>query len=445
MTPRDYLRVYRYDERLVTGDYYPNESLAIEAGDIVGVVLFNLGGPRNVDEIEPFLYNLFMDPAIIDIPLRGALRDTLCRFVARRRSRSVREEYALIGGASPINQHTGRQTELLKNRLNREIGRAISASFRVYPAMRYAQPSSEQAASEMGADGVTKVVLLPLFPHYSKTTTGASLSYWHALEVVGTVPVLPTVSIFEYAAHPSYVRAISSRIDETLKRFPEAERGEIQLLFSAHGTPLKEMVVRKDPYCCLVHETVNQVMRLRDFDLPFEVAFQSKVGPAEWLTPSTPDALRRMAGRGVRNVLVVPASFVSDHVETAFELDIEVRALAEEAGIKRFEVMAGLNDHELFIEALFDITRRHLELPAEDERRARSSAGSGHIPCIGADPGRTPGIGTDFEHTPGPGADFEQISGPGADLPGRSTRWHQCRSNAVARCGKARGPGTAID
>ena len=394
MTPRDYLRAYRYDERLVTGAYYSTEPLLIETGDTVGVVLFNLGGPRNLDEIEPFLYNLFMDPAIIDIPLKGALRDILCRFVARNRSKSVRERYALIGGASPINPHTERQAELLEKRLNQELGESLSVRFKVYRAMRYAQPSSEQAAIDMRADGVTKVVLLPLYPHYSKSTTGASLGYWRALEEAETVPALPTVSVYEYAAHPVYVRAINARIEETLERFPKENRENVQLLFSAHGTPVKEMTVRKDPYCCLVHATVDEVMRLRGFDLPYEVAFQSKVGRAEWLTPSTPDALQKMAECGVKNVLVIPVAFVSDHVETAFELDIEVRAEAEEAGIERFEVMTGLNDHPLFIETLFDVTRRHLALPEY--------------------------------------VDLERSSGPPAALAERRTKCHQCRNNAVA-------------
>lgn len=399
MTPREFLRIYRYDDRLITGAFYSNESVPVVDGDTVGVVLFNLGGPRSVDEIEPFLYNLFMDPAIIDIPLKGVLRDVLCRFVARKRSKTVREEYGLIGGSSPINEHTERQAELLKRRLNREIGSRLGIRFCVYTAMRYANPSSETVAAEMRADDVTKVVLLPLFPHYSKTTTGASLGYWHALEKVGSVPSLPTVSVFEYAAHPAYVAAISARIDETLQRFTPEERETVHLLFSAHGTPLKEMVKRGDPYCCLVHRTVDQVMRLRQNDLPYEVSFQSKVGPSEWLTPATPDVLKGLAERGIKNVLVIPAAFVSDHVETAFELNIEVREEAEAAGIEHFEVMTGLNDHPLFIEALFDVTRRHLKPPEHVDSSV-------------------------FERPP-----KGQYS-----LPERNTNCHQCRNNATAYC-----------
>ena len=364
MNPKQFVKGYAYDERLVTGEFYSSKPMPIESGDRVGVVLFNLGGPRNPDEVEPFLYNLFMDPVIIDIPVPGVLRHPLCSFVARRRSKTVREEYGLIGGYSPINPLTQQQATLLERRLNDPTDESLPARFKVYTAMRYGAPSSEDVAAQMDQDGITKVVLLPLYPQYSKTTTGASLCYWHALEKAGELKVRPTVSVFEYAAHPSYVQAISSRIDEGLTNFG-AGAEDVHLLFSAHGTPVKEMKQRRDPYCCLVHTTVDRVMNHRSFSHAFAVSFQSKVGPAEWLTPSTPDAIGKLASEGVRSLLVVPVAFVTDHVETVFELDIEVRHQAEAAGIERFEVMPGLNDHPLFIEALADVTMRHLRRPDE--------------------------------------------------------------------------------
>lgn len=363
MTPREFLKRYSFDERLVNGRFFPSTPLELQDDDRVAVVLFNLGGPRNQDEVESFLYNLFMDPAIIDIPLPTFLRHPICTWVARKRSQTVREEYGLIGGCSPLNAYTKSQAKLLEAALNGRETEAGNVSFRVYTAMRYGWPSSEDAAAQMRADGITKVVLLPLYPHFSKTTTGASLVYWKALEDDGTLPRLPTVSVFEYAAHPAYIDAINARIEEGLSRFPEDIRRDVYLLFSAHGTPVKEMTVRKDPYCCLIHSTVSILMQKRGESLQFEVAFQSKVGPAEWLTPSTLDALKRLADEGRTNVLVIPIAFVSDHIETVFELDIEIRKEAEEAGIERFEVMTGLNDHPLFIESLADVTLRHVGLP----------------------------------------------------------------------------------
>ncbi len=360
MTPREFLKRYTFDHRMVDGGYYSREPLAVEHGDHVGVVLFNLGGPRKPEEVESFLYNLFVDPAIIDIPLPAALRDPLCRYIARKRSKTVREEYALIGGASPLNEHTEGQAKALHALL--EARMPIGVPVTVYPAMRYAWPSSEDCAASMRADGVTKVVLLPLYPQYSKTTTGASLVYWKALEEEGTLDAIPTTSVFEYAAHPSLVAAFNARIDEALERFPADVRDSVYLLFSAHGTPLYEMTKRGDPYCCLVHSTAQHIVEARGESRPYQVAFQSKVGPAEWLTPSTPHALEALAKDGVENVIVVPVAFVSDHVETVFELDMEVREEAEAAGIKQFEVMTGLNAHPSFIEALADVVCRQLGL-----------------------------------------------------------------------------------
>ncbi len=358
------MRRYRYDNRLITGAYFSETPLQLEPGDRVGVVLLNLGGPQTTADVEPFLYNLFMDPAIIDLPFGGAFRHLLARFISRTRSRKVARDYEAIGGGSPINLLTRQQARNLEEMLQARWG-GEEISFRTYIAMRYWHPTSEEAARQMEAEGINKVILLPLYPQYSKTTTGSSLLYWWTLQEAGEIPRWPTTFVYEYATHPKYVRAISERIDEALQRFPTGVRGGVHLLFSAHGTPLKELVERKDPYCCLVHATVEHVMRLRGYDLPYHVAFQSKVGPAEWLTPSTPDKLKELAEAGVRAVTVIPVAFVSDHIETAFELDIEVREEAYELGIRHYEVTTGLNCHPLFIEALAEVTRARFVLPGE--------------------------------------------------------------------------------
>lgn len=354
MTPREFLKGYQYDERLVNGGYVAQEPVDVEPGDRVGVVMLNLGGPMAEEDVEPFLYNLFMDPAIIDIPLPKGLRHWLSRYIAKKRSKSVGEDYKQIGGNSPINRLTREQAKALERRLNERFGPATGATFRTYIAMRYWKPFSEECAARMKADGIDKVVLLPLYPQYSKTTTGASILYWHALEQAGEIPQWPTSLVFEYAAHPLYVQALSERIDEGLQRFPHCVRDKVHLVFSAHGTPLKEMKKRRDPYCCLIHSTVQEVMNTRaeKEQRPFHVAFQSKVGPAEWLSPSTPDKLEELASQGHTAVLVIPVAFVTDHIETAYELDIEVREEAEHFGIEHYEVTSGLNCHPLFIEAL---------------------------------------------------------------------------------------------
>ena len=384
MTAREFLDGFRQDERLVTGAFYSETPVPVEPGDTVGVVLMNLGGPTCIADVEPFLYNLFMDPAIIDIPLPRGMRDRLCRFIARKRAVIVGKDYEQIGGCSPLNRHTAEQARALEGRLNDRFGPLTGVRFRTYTAMRYWQPTSEQAAQQMARDGVDKVVLLPLYPQYSKTTTGASLVYWKALEEKGEIPAWPTSFVYEYAAHPKLVQALSERIDEGLQRFPATVRDRVHLVFSAHGTPLKELARRGDPYCCLVHSTVQQVMGHRephDPGRPFHVAFQSKVGPAKWLTPSTPDKLEQLADDGHTAVLVVPVAFVSDHVETAYELDIEVREGAHHNGIEHFEVTSGLNCHPLFIEALAECVAAQVN-PASISRGDGADALPAALPVL---------------------------------------------------------------
>lgn len=375
MTAREYLSQYQFDRRIINGSYFSADPLPVEKGDTIGIVLMNLGGPEVRDDVAPFLYNLFMDPAIIDLPVGGIFRHWLSKFISKTRSRSVGEDYEAIGGGSPINRLTREQARTLERLLNRHHAKSLGLCFRTYIAMRYWKPSSEDAARQMHEDGVDKVLLLPLYPQYSKTTTGASLAYWHALEKTGEIPTWPSTFVYEYAANPKYIQALSERIDEGLQRFPKEVRSDVQLLFSAHGTPVREMRERRDPYCCLIHSTVDRVMKHRGPDRPFHVAFQSKVGPAEWLTPSTPDKLEGLAEEGHRSVLVVPVAFVTDHIETSFELDIEYREEAEQFGIEHYEVTSGLNSHPLFIEALAEATLAQLALP--DDRQPIGLSGDG--------------------------------------------------------------------
>ena len=413
MTPREFLKRYAYESRLVTGEYFSSEPLTIEEGDRVGVVLLNLGGPFNTDDVGPFLYNLFMDPAIIDIPLSGIWRHWLSQLIAKTRSRKVAKDYESIGGGSPINRLTQEQCERLEKHLNENYSRQFGASFRTYVAMRYWHPKSEEAARRMEQDGINKVVLLPLYPHYSKTTTGSSLIYWWSLQEAGEIPRWPTTFVFEYAANPKYILALNERIDEGLQRFAKNIRNDVHLVFSAHGTPVREMKERRDPYCCLVHSTIEQVMEARKDNRSFDVSFQSKVGPAEWLTPSTPDKLKELAEKGRKAVLMVPIAFVSDHVETAFELDIEVREEAESFGIHHYEVMSGLNSHPLFIEALSEATIAQLLSPGQTSIEL---SGDG-----------APAASKEYEIRP-----LNQL--PRYKMELRKTRCHQCEKITEARC-----------
>ena len=378
MTPRDFLDAYTFDRRIVDGGYYPSAPLRVDEGETVGIVMMNLGGPRTLEEVQSFLYNLYMDPASVPLPVGGVLRHWTCRALAAFRARSVCEDYEMIGGGSPLNRLTREQAQALEDHLHARYGQASDVTFCTYLAMRYGHPSSEEAAAAMEADGVDRVVLLPLYPHYSKSTTGSSLAYWHALDARNEMPSWPTTLVHEYAANPKYVQALSERIDEGLQRFPRAVRDDVHLVFSAHGAPQPDLTDHGDPYCCLVHATVDQVMRERNGDRPFHTAFRDCMGWTDGLSPSTSNMLRTVAAAGTDAVLVVPIAFLTDHLKTSYELDVQVREKAEAMGIRHYEVTSGLNAHPLLIEALGEATVSQLQLPVEVNQLRHGGDGLSH-------------------------------------------------------------------
>ncbi len=344
----------------------------------MGVVLFNSGGPESLDDVEPFLYNLLMDPAVFSLPVGGRLRHWLATSIASVRAGTLRDRYEVIGGGSPLTRLAREQAEALQGHLNDCYGEPIGVDFRTYPAMRYWHPFGEEAAAQMDDEGVDKVVLLPSYPQYSTATTGSALAYWAALADADERPSWPTTAVEGFAANPKYVRAVSERIDEALQRFPQSVRDEVVLVFSAHDTALQARGAQDIPYCCLAHSTVEQVMRLRDQDRPFHASFQSMIGPNRWLSPSTPETLKKLADHGHESVLIVPISLVTEHINTSYELDIQVRARAEMHGINHFEVTAGLNTHPLFIEALGEATAAQLDLPVDVDQLRHGGDGHSH-------------------------------------------------------------------
>lgn len=365
MTPLDFLRAYVSDRRALLGDSISESPLRIEDGECVGVVLYNVGGPESLDDVESFLYNVLMDPAFFDLPVGGRLRHWLATSVAYFQAGTLRENYEVIGGGSPLTRLSHEQARALRSHLNDRYGAPTGVQFRVYPAMRYWHPFGEEAAAQMAADGVDKVVLLPSYPQYSTATTGSALAYWQALAEAEERPPWPTTAVKEYAANPKYVQAVSERIDEALQRFPRDVREDAVLIFSAHDTAVRARHEGEDPYCCHVHSTVDQVMRFRGRDRPFYIDFRSMIGLNGWLSSSTSETLEILANHGHQSALVVPISVVTDHVTTSYGLDIEVRAEAETKGFTHFEVTAGLNTHPLFIEALGEATVAQLDLPIE--------------------------------------------------------------------------------
>lgn len=310
----------------------------------IAVVLLNLGGPDSLDAVEPFLFNLFSDRDIFKLPFQK----TLAAFIARKRAPKVIEEYKLIGGKSPIGKWTELQRKMLENEL-----RNSGINVDVHIAMRYWHPLSDETVNEISKVDYSKIVLLPLYPHFSVSTTGSSFNEWKRYYKGDASKI---VYVNNYYDNPAYAQAINQRIDESLFRFPEQIRKDVQLVFSAHGTPVS--YVRKgDPYSHQIKDTVKLVMKQRNNSHEYHECYQSKVGPVKWLEPSTDTMIEELAAKGKKHLLVIPISFVSDHVETSFELDIEYRHVADKVGIENYIVMTGLNDSQLFIDALTGIVK----------------------------------------------------------------------------------------
>jgi len=321
------------------------------------VVLLNMGGPDSPAAVEPFLRNLFSDHDIFKIPFG---QKVFAALIARWRAPKVRERYARIGGGSPLNEWTQAQAALLREMLRKE-----SREIEVYVAMRYWKPAISYVAAALSKKAFEKIVLLPLYPHFSETTTGSSFKEWER-HFTGNGSRLSYVE--QYCEHPQYLASINERIDETILRFPEKVRDDLQIVFSAHGTP-ERLVKQGDPYRRQIEQTVKGVMAQRGFSHPHRLCFQSKVGPLPWLKPSTRDTLIELAQNHQRQVMIVPISFVSDHIETLYELNIEYREIALKYGIDYYEVMPGLNASGTFAGALRDIALRALDPQSSESQR----------------------------------------------------------------------------
>ena len=310
----------------------------------IGIVLLNLGGPDSLEAVEPFLYNLFVDPDIINFPGSFLVRKWLARLISSKRHPKIQEQYKQIGGKSPLKDYTLGQAALLEEKLNEKF------PARVFAAMRYWHPFTEEVLDELEKEGIKKVILLPLYPHYSMATTESSVKEWKKHLALRSSKIEWTL-VEHYYDFPPYIEACVERVNQGLEKFPAEKRDRVDILFSAHGTPMK-LVRQGDPYSGHICETVTAVMNRGGWKNPHHLCFQSKVGPQKWLTPSTPTTIDELAKKGVKDMLLVPIAFASDHLETLFEVGIEFRHLAKEAGVEQFEVTEGLNYSEKFIDAL---------------------------------------------------------------------------------------------
>jgi len=317
----------------------------------VGVVLFQLGGPDSPQSIEPFLYNLFCDPDIIDFPFARIARQPLAKFISTTRARKVQHHYAEIGGKSPILENTVKQAVALEGALRAEY------DVRVVVAMRYWHPFTAEAIGLLERHRPDEVVLVPLYPQYSKTTTGSSLNEWsRRFHPNGWSPRVRAIEEFHQDA--AYLDSVVEAVNATLTGIDDLS--DTDFVFSAHSVPVA-VIEGGDPYQRQIERTAELVWQRGAWPGRKSICYQSKVGAAKWLRPSMHETVKRLAAEQRKHVVVVPISFVSDHVETLHEIAIEHREQARSLGIGDFRMVPGLNDSPRFIAALAGLVRRKLQ------------------------------------------------------------------------------------
>ncbi|MBI5640755.1 MAG: ferrochelatase [Nitrospirae bacterium] len=312
-----------------------------------GVLLLNLGGPDSLEAVRPFLYNLFSDRDIIRLG-PPFMQKPLAYLISALRHKKTESYYRQIGGKSPILDITTRQAMALEEELRSAKG--SEEGFKVFVGMRYWHPLIENVIPQIYEAGIRRLIVLSLYPHYSIATTGSSLA--RLKEVITGFPIgMSTIS--SWYDHPLYIDALVDSISEGIDMFGAGPAG-VHVLFSAHSLP-KKFIEEGDPYVDHIRATISEITK--KIDIPWDLSYQSKSGPVEWLEPSTDEILGALAKKGVKNLLVVPVSFVSDHIETLYEIDILYKKMAGELGM-RLERAESLNTSPVFISALRDIVMK---------------------------------------------------------------------------------------
>jgi protoporphyrin/coproporphyrin ferrochelatase len=314
----------------------------------IGVLLLNLGGPDKIEDVRPFLYNLFSDPEIIRLPVK-AFQKPLAWLISTLRAKTSQKNYLEIGGGSPLREITEAQANALQNKL-KEMGQDA----KIYIGMRYWHPFTEEAIAQIKNDGIKQVVVLPLYPQFSISTSGSSFRVLE--EMWSTDPALRDVDytlVPSWYENPGYLQSMADLIAKELDKFPNPNKAHV--FFSAHGVPVSYVEEAGDPYKDQIEACTRLIMETLGRTNHYTLAYQSKVGPVEWLQPYTDDALKDLGEKGIKDLAVVPISFVSEHIETLQEIDIEYREVAEEAGIENFHRVPALNVHPGFIDALANL------------------------------------------------------------------------------------------
>ena len=372
---------------LSSGDSIPNTPWLPNKNDIsiealcddpkVGVLLLNLGGPETGNDVEGFLYNLFADPDIIRLPpFLAPLQSLVALIISKRRAPKSREAYDSIGGGSPILQYTRAQADLISKSLRERY----SIDAKTYIGMRYWYPFTEEALDRIAKDGINALVILPMYPQFSISTSGSSLrvlqeEFAKNSDVFGPQKMFHTV-VPSWYDRPGYVKSVASLIQRELDSFTPEEIAEgtsdkqpipKHVLFSAHGVPAS-YIEAGDPYKAQIEDCVQRIKALlpsEEDGVKVHLSFQSRVGPVEWLRPYTDDVLPSLGEQGVKNLVVVPISFVSEHIETLEEIDIEYRELALESGITNWRRSPALNTDATFIDDMADLVVEALNEPSQ--------------------------------------------------------------------------------
>ncbi|KAJ7958336.1 Ferrochelatase [Quillaja saponaria] len=318
----------------------------------VGVLLLNLGGPETLNDVQPFLFNLFADPDIIRLPrLFQFLQRPLAQLISVLRAPKSKEGYAAIGGGSPLRKITDEQAHALQMALE-----AKGMPVNVYVGMRYWYPFTEEAVRQIKKDAITRLVVLPLYPQFSISTTGSSIRVLqHIFREDAYLSRLPVSIINSWYQREGYIKSMADLIEKELNNF--AEPKEVMIFFSAHGVPVSYVEDAGDPYRDQMEECISFIMqelKARGIDNEHTLAYQSRVGPVQWLKPYTDEVLVELGQKGVRSLLAVPVSFVSEHIETLEEIDMEYRELALESGIKSWGRVPALGVTSSFITDLAD-------------------------------------------------------------------------------------------
>jgi protoporphyrin/coproporphyrin ferrochelatase len=324
-----------------------------------GVLLLNLGGPDQLEDVRPFLFNLFSDPEIIRLPFPW-LQKPLAWLISTSRASKSQENYKQIGGGSPLRRITEEQAQALQQALQQRGQEA-----QVYVGMRYWYPFTEEAIARIKRDRIDRLVILPLYPQFSISTSGSSFRLLE--EMWKEDPALQKVEhtvISSWYDSPGYLQAMAQLIAQELDRLPDPNN--VHIFFSAHGVPVSYVEKSGDPYQREIENCTALIMQTLNRPNAHTLAYQSRVGPVEWLKPYTEDAIADLATQGVDNLLVVPISFVSEHIETLQEIDIEYREIAEQAGIHHFHRVPALNTHPVFIDDLADMVVDALNKPRLD-------------------------------------------------------------------------------